>query len=125
MSESSSIPIYEVTALSSALPLQQTVPVTRSRSKINDDIKSNSSEHSDLSTDLTKSDSLSELREGKRKRKRNSSHSSGGEPLQKKIQISPAEGRQLRYFGQHMSFLYLLHIHKIKVQLFSGARYLV
>ena len=96
MSESSSIPIYEVTTL----PLQQNVPVTRSRSKINDDIKSNSSELSDISTDLTKADSLSELREGKGKRKRNSSHSSGGEPLQKKLQISPGEGRQLRYVIQ-------------------------
>ena len=97
MSETSSIPIYEVTALSSSLPLQQNIPATRSRSKINDDIKSNSSEVSDVSTDLTKTDSLSDVREGKRKRKRNSSQSSAGEPLQKKLQqISPGEGRQLR-----------------------------
>ena len=91
MSESTaSIPIYEVTTL------QQTVPITRSRSKINDDITSNSSEVSELSSDLTKTDSITEVREGKRKRKRKSSPSCTEEPQLKKQDVSPGEGRKLR-----------------------------
>ena len=91
MSESTaSIPIYEVTTL------PQTVPITRSRSKINDDITSNSSEVSELSSDLTKTDSITEVREGKRKRKRKSSLSCAEEPQLKKQDVSPGEGRKLR-----------------------------
>ncbi|XP_053391887.1 biorientation of chromosomes in cell division protein 1-like 1 [Mercenaria mercenaria] len=64
---------------------------TRSRSKITDDIRSNSSDQSDSRTETQ-----SGQPDGKRKRKRTSSQSSTGEPVSKK-QTSQTEGRQLRH----------------------------
>ena len=110
MSEStSSIPIYEVTTL------QQPVPVTRSRSKINDDITSNSSEVSELSSDLTKTESVTEIRDGKRKRKRKSSPSHAEEPQLKKQEVSPGEGRKLRSVMKQLAtqFVKKGNLHKI------------
>lgn len=62
---------------------------TRSRSKNTDDMKSNSSDHSDTKA---------ETGDSKRKRKRNSSQSETSEPVVKKQQQpNVQEGRQLRY----------------------------
>lgn len=83
--------LVEVTSADTAA-VTETVRVTRSRSKIGDDVKSNSSEVSD------KNDQASA--EGKRKRKRTSSQSEavGSEPASKKQPPSgQGEGRQLRF----------------------------
>jgi hypothetical protein len=68
----------------------ETGATTRSRSKLNDDIKSNSSDHSDYKAEIQ-----SKQADGRKKRKRTSSQSSTGEPVTKK-QTSHTEGRQLR-----------------------------